>query len=194
MCPDRPVLSHGWEAPQLPPPRWQVPACTPHCSSPLQKEGKGEPQPSVGREHRRGARATSPPKASPARARQSPPEDRPTHHSSGQPAVPPDAAGMESRQNNATEEPEIELFVKVGLRGRSCSLTVPHSPILSRLRLGKGGGNSWVSSPFRRLEMGTKFGIACHECWRSGCPEEGTRHAVAQGIGGVSRPASEKMP
>lgn len=54
-------------------------------------------------------------------SRRSSAKDGLTHHSSERPAVPPHAAGMESRQHNATKEPEIELFVKVGLRGHGCS-------------------------------------------------------------------------
>lgn len=84
---------------------------------------------------------------------------------------------MESRQHNATKEPEIELFVKVGLGEDSCSLVVPRWLILTRL--GVGGGNSWVYSCFGRLRMGTRFGIVHREGWLSGYPVKGSRHAVA---------------
>lgn len=42
--------------------------------------------------------------------------------------------------------------------------------------------------------MGTKFGIACHEDWLSGCPEEGTRHTVAWGPVGCHAQHPRKCP
>lgn len=44
------------------------------------------------------------------------PQQSSAHHHKVQPVVPPHAAGMDSRQLSTTKEPEIELFVKVGLR------------------------------------------------------------------------------
>lgn len=79
---------------------------------------------------------------------------------------------MESRQHNATKEPEIELFVKVGPGEDSCSLVVPRWLILTRLQLGVGGGNSQVYSHFGRL----------YQVWgRSPCRlAKRDQHAVAQ--------------
>lgn len=66
-------------------------------SSPLRSESSQE------------AQGTSPLKAF---AHQSSAGDRSTRHSS-QRSLP--AAGMDGRQHSTTKEPEIELFVKVGL-------------------------------------------------------------------------------
>jgi len=82
---------------------------------------------------------------------------------------------------DTTKEPEIELFVKVGLGGDSCSLGFSWRLILPGVQLGVGSGDSRVSSRSGSLEVGTKFGIAHLEGWLSGCPEEGPRRAVARG-------------
>lgn len=101
---------------------------------------------------------------------------------------------MESQQHNATKEPEIELFVKVGLGRDGCALVVRHRLILPRLQLGVGGGNSWVSSCFGRLQMGTKFEISRHEGWLSGCPQERTRHVVVRGLVGCHAQHPRRCP
>lgn len=101
---------------------------------------------------------------------------------------------MESRQRDATKEPEIELFVKVGLGRDGCASVVRHGLVLPGLRLGVGGGHSWVSSCFGRLEMGTRFEIARREGWLSGCPPERSRHVVVRGLVGCLAQHPRRCP